>query len=147
MRLRDWRAKGVFVLFVFVLFLFECCLSVFSLSVCFYYWLVTSCVLYLWFDIVCVKRAPPLLHRGYDVCPFGVTLCSIILAWRLRACYQFRNDFDIIVDVCFVPFPFAHATFKTFKHQCFYNEFVCSYPSQKMSMISMILFILILALI
>ena len=45
---------------------------------------------------------------------------------------DFGMDFDIIFDGLLMPFPFAHATGKTFKKQCFCNESTCFYIQDNM---------------
>ena len=75
----------------------------------------------------------PLLMNFYVFC---ITFSSIDSA---LICHRSWNDFGIIFDVWEIPFSFAHATSKTFKCFCFYDEFTCCYTSEKkMLMNSMI---------
>ena len=76
---------------------------------------------------------------------FGIIFSSIVFA---PICYQSWDELWYHFWCLFVFVPFACATCNTFKYQCFYDEFVCSCPSEKtlFLMISMICSILILAI-
>ena len=48
-----------------------------------------------------------------------------------RFLIDFGKDFGLTLVAFLIPFPLAHATCKTFKNHCFYNEFTCFYISEK----------------
>ena len=62
---------------------------------------------------------------------FFLFVVSFFRAWILDwISIDFGMDFGISVAGCLIPFPFAHATCKTFKNNCFTMRFACFYTSE-----------------